>query len=220
VFHREWHSVHVSATTDTEGRTTTMVPTCPYCESSRRIPVIFGNTRDVALDLFDQGRIALGGSLLVGDLETWECADCWTRYGSRKDEENEQHYLATIEQTFDDYKAASSNERRTAKALWILRMITFRLFETGISQVRFESTPRGMRAMVEVASRWEDTPLPPASLLEPIVWLVENHPGSTTLGLTPPQIDFDARIAKTDKKFKLTRHADLPFLAFSISVVV
>ena len=129
----------------------------------------------MALDLTDRGLITLGGSLYFGDLETWQCADCWTRYGSRNDQENESHYLAAIEQAFQDYHAFSPNKRRAAKGAWVLRLITVRLFELGISEARIESTQEGTRVMVRVASEWEEASPPPASLTDSVRWLVENE---------------------------------------------
>lgn len=193
-----------------------MIPACPHCESVRRIPIVYGNMRDMALDLADRGFIALGGSTFIGELETWECTDCWTRYGSRTDHENELLYLAMIKEAFDNYETVSLDTRLAAKALRALRLITVRLFELGITEARIESTSEGNRAMVEMSSIWQETSPPPPSLLRPITWLVENHFRMSSSESAPSSIQFDARIAKMDKKFILVPHSVLPFVVFAI----
>jgi hypothetical protein len=193
-----------------------LISTCPSCGSVRKIPVVYGNMRDAALELFDRGLIALGSSIFVGDLETWECGDCWTRYGSRQDTENEQLYRTLIRETFDNYKTVPLESRLSAKGLWILRLITTRLFQSGITQARIELSPEGARAMVEISSEWQETTPPPPSLLGPIVWLVGNQLKTTNSDSVPFPIEFKARIDRTDKRFKLIPNRDLPFLSFSI----
>jgi len=55
---------------------------CPVCGSERVAEILWGMpafSEDLQKDL-DAGKIVLGGSCLIGDEPTWQCADCGTDF--------------------------------------------------------------------------------------------------------------------------------------------
>ncbi|MBN1321632.1 MAG: hypothetical protein JXA87_12420 [Thermoleophilia bacterium] len=52
------------------------LPPCPFCESDRVIPVLYGLPTREAFELADGGELVLGGCTVTGLNAHWACSTC------------------------------------------------------------------------------------------------------------------------------------------------
>jgi len=57
-----------------------MGPSCPVCSAEDPRHIVYGFPTGPAFEAATRGEIALGGCIIGGEMPSWECRVCRTRY--------------------------------------------------------------------------------------------------------------------------------------------
>jgi hypothetical protein len=59
----------------------TETPKCPECGSAKALPICYGFPELETLEDALEGKIVLGGCVIIGGEPTWQCAECSHKWG-------------------------------------------------------------------------------------------------------------------------------------------